>query len=255
MTPGGGANGYATFQFLNVKGHSYDTWKNATNVEDATTSFCYSFERPNNPEGSLTERKKRAQKYYDQFHGKELFEGAKDSIKSGEHTFPHYLQKNYSGSYGDTTIALGGCAPTSLAMVLAGITRNPGITPVTVINSFNEYYGSWTNYYQANGGGTRIRKILGDADFLKKYYNVKATEISSQESIIAQLTDGKAAIGSTPGHILAVIPVPEQYREQGYRFYVLDSANGLSGAYRTVDEVRRKPYGSGFKFNWLLEPI
>lgn len=79
LTIGGGADGLAVYQLLDRRSYygisvAYaDGWKNATTIDDATTAFCYSFERPNASAAakSLPQRKKYAQDYYNQFYGRE----------------------------------------------------------------------------------------------------------------------------------------------------------------------------------------
>ena len=64
LTPGGGADGHANYQFSGFE--SYKTqWENATNIEDATTAFCAGFERPSVPRNEA--RIEAAQKYYDMY--------------------------------------------------------------------------------------------------------------------------------------------------------------------------------------------
>lgn len=65
ITPGGGANGYATYQLLNYNGYSPDDWINATTPEDAAIAFCWSFERPGIPRMDV--RTEAARRYYEQF--------------------------------------------------------------------------------------------------------------------------------------------------------------------------------------------
>ena len=49
LTPGGGANGYATYNLMNNHGYTPDDWKNATTPEQAAEAFCWIFERPGIP--------------------------------------------------------------------------------------------------------------------------------------------------------------------------------------------------------------
>ena len=65
ITPGGGANGYATYQLLTYNGYSPDDWINATTPEDAAIAFCWSFERPGIPRMDV--RTEAARRYYEQF--------------------------------------------------------------------------------------------------------------------------------------------------------------------------------------------
>lgn len=70
MTQGGGANGYANYQFCSYNGYTPNDWYNATTIEDATIAFCWTFERPGIPH--ISDRIKWAKYYYDEFHGKTL---------------------------------------------------------------------------------------------------------------------------------------------------------------------------------------
>ena len=65
ITPGGGADGYASYQLVTYNGYSPDDWKNATTPEDAAIAFCWSFERPGIPRMDV--RTEAARKYYEQY--------------------------------------------------------------------------------------------------------------------------------------------------------------------------------------------
>ena len=74
MTPGGGANGYANYQFMKSsdkydgKKWGAESFRNATTIEDATKAFCYCFERPADS-SSINSRITAAKKYYEAFTG------------------------------------------------------------------------------------------------------------------------------------------------------------------------------------------
>ena len=72
LTGEGDARGYAYFGFMDNAGYSFDLWKNATSVEEATRAFCYSFERPGSEYAisSLPRRISYANQYYNEFKGK-----------------------------------------------------------------------------------------------------------------------------------------------------------------------------------------
>lgn len=76
ITPGGGANGYATYQLLTYNGYSADDWRNASSPEDAAIAFCWSFERPGVPRMSV--RTEAARTYYEQFKDAEKPSGSGD---------------------------------------------------------------------------------------------------------------------------------------------------------------------------------
>ena len=248
LTPGGGADGYASYNLLSNRGYTANDWKNAKDPSEAATVFCYIFERPGKPR--LEVRKQAAERYYKQFSGKEMSYPA-GSVNSNGYTFPHYLQRNYKRRYGASTIAQAGCGPTSLAMILAGLLKNPSITPVTVVENMEAYYPNYSAYYTS--AGTIYSGMLNN-NLLKKCYNVRATSVSTEQGIKA-VESGKSAIGRVQGHILAIVPVPEQYKGQGYRFYIMDSARGLDGPYKSAAEVRAKRASGGeFSILYTIEP-
>ena len=79
LTPGGGANGYASYQMGGTSSSKYDgnrytvsDWKNATDVKTATIAFMAIFERPSyDPSvNHMSGRIDAAQKFYNEFQGK-----------------------------------------------------------------------------------------------------------------------------------------------------------------------------------------
>ncbi len=67
LTPGGGADGYASYQLLRYHGYDGNSWRNATSPEDAATAFCWSFERPGT--ARLEARISAAKTFYDMYNG------------------------------------------------------------------------------------------------------------------------------------------------------------------------------------------
>ena len=55
------------------------------------------------------------------------------------------------------------------------------------------------------------------------------------------------------GHFLALLPVSEDLKAQGYKFYILDSARGHDGPYRSVEEANRVVRGY-LRFNAIIKP-
>lgn len=156
-----------------------------------------------------------------------------DSITLGTYTFPHYKQKDYPGSYGTSTIPKAGCGPTSLAMILSGIKNDPNINPQTVVANIKEY---WPNgsYYVPGAGSSHC---IFSSSFLQKYYGVTSQMNISQETALEALEKGYPVIGGETGHILAIVPVSEELKAQGYKFYILDSARNHDGKYKSVAEA------------------
>ena len=65
ITPGGGANGYASYQLTTYNGYGPSDWKKASTPEDAAVAFCWSFERPGIPRMDI--RKSKAKEYYNKY--------------------------------------------------------------------------------------------------------------------------------------------------------------------------------------------
>ena len=68
LTPGGGADGYADYNFNSSGDYIKENWENATTIEESTRVFCKGFERPQDPEASLSDRITYAKEYYELYH-------------------------------------------------------------------------------------------------------------------------------------------------------------------------------------------
>ena len=156
-----------------------------------------------------------------------------ESITLGQYTFPHYLQKDYPGSYGTSTIPAAGCGPTSLAMILSGIKNDSSITPQTVVANIKDNWPGG-DYYVPGVGSSHC---IFWSSFLEKYYGVTSQMTTSQDTALDALEKGYPVIGGETGHILALLPVSEEQKAQGYKFAILDSARGHSGLYKSVEEA------------------
>ena len=173
-----------------------------------------------------------------------------DYIQAAGYTFPHYLQKNYPRRYGTSTIPKAGCGPTSLAMILAGLKDDTSINPRSVVSDIEEY---WPNggYYVADKGSSHC--IFHNNDFLKKYYGVSSVAYPTEAQALQALQQGYPIIGGEDGHILALIPAPDEYKEQGYKFYILDSARGHDGLYQNVQQANNVVDGN-LRFIAIIKP-
>ena len=78
ITPGGGANGFATYQLVTYNGYSPSDWANASTPEDAAIAFCWSFERPGVARMSV--RTEAAREYYEQFKDLEIPTGSASAV-------------------------------------------------------------------------------------------------------------------------------------------------------------------------------
>ena len=88
LNPAGGADGYAKFQMsgnsssaYNGISYTYNDWKDATDIEDATWAFMALFESPSYDPGTnhIDRRIADSKKYYEMYSGRDL-----DSFKKAE---------------------------------------------------------------------------------------------------------------------------------------------------------------------------
>ncbi|MCL2341514.1 MAG: hypothetical protein FWC53_00100 [Firmicutes bacterium] len=95
-----GLSGYAKNQWIPYS--YYNQWTNSNTVADATAAFQNGFERPLDRTGSLAERTRRAQKYYDEFHGRTMGSGSFLEVAKKCHD---YLRENnyYYSSYANVS--------------------------------------------------------------------------------------------------------------------------------------------------------
>lgn len=94
LTPGGGANGFATYNVLKVKGCSPDDWKNATTPEDAAVAFRKTFERCGEAEANDARRKSEARRFYDEFRGKTRSDSTNGDLITAADKVARYLEEN-----------------------------------------------------------------------------------------------------------------------------------------------------------------
>lgn len=104
MTPGGGADGFATYALTSYGGYSLNDWENASTPEDAAVAFCWIFEKPGIPR--MEERTAAARKYYDMFKDRELssFKGggsSDDIIQTARAVLQEMIDKG--NTYGPQT--------------------------------------------------------------------------------------------------------------------------------------------------------
>lgn len=110
------------------------------------------------------------------------------------------------GMYGDDVIAINGCGPTSLAIVIAGLTGRNDITPydIATYSYQNGYYDNGTSWLLFTKGA--------------KHYGIVGTEIPlSKSKMIEELEQGHPIICSmgkgdftTTGHIITIIGVKDE---------------------------------------------
>ena len=173
-----------------------------------------------------------------------------ESVKSSDgHTYPHYIQYNYADvPYGTTTLAGGGCLPSSLAMILAGLLNDPSITPITVADAIK----SENRSYYTNAGSQWWP--YAESWFLEKHFGVKSKYPITESEALQALKDGYPVLGGEPGHYLVYLPVLEGYEDQGYLFYILDSAKGHDGHVSTLEEAYNRVGSDHINYNAIIYP-
>lgn len=106
------------------------------------------------------------------------------------------------GNYGNSMIAVSGCGPTSLAMVIAGLTGDNSVTPYTVAEFAEE------NGYYVAGSGTSW-DLFSEGS---RHFGIRGKELSlSEASVKKVLQSGHPIICSmrpgdftTTGHIIVL---------------------------------------------------
>lgn len=108
-------------------------------------------------------------------------------------------------NYGNSSVAVNGCGPTALSMVIAGLTGDNTITPYTVAQ-FAEKNG----YYVEGSGSSWLLMIEGAS-----YFGITGTEISlSKDVVFSTLESGIPIICSmrpgdftTTGHFIVLTSI------------------------------------------------
>lgn len=147
LTPGGGADGYANYQF----GSNGENWKNAASVDIATDLYCRYFERPNMKYAHMDVRKEAANKYYNEFHGKTAPTGIGngDVISVCKEVTQHFLSRNVRYSTAGSNLISGNiekcynesnyiCCSTYVSCVL----YKSGLMTANQLNKYN-YHATW----------------------------------------------------------------------------------------------------------------
>ena len=106
------------------------------------------------------------------------------------------------GEYGDSIIAVSGCGPTALSMVVAGVTGNNEVTPYQIAR-----YAMEQGYY-VKGTGTSWDLMRSGCE----YFGIKASEVPLNENAVArELKMGNPIICSmrpgdftTTGHFIVL---------------------------------------------------
>ena len=215
LTPGGGADGYASYQLMNYHGYSPNDWINATTPEDAAIAFCWTFERPGT--ARMEVRTEAARSYYEQF---------KDAEKSSVDGTQYYQGDYAHVPYGSSTLAACGCGPTCFAMVASDYTGTQ-ITPEDAV--------AWCgNTYYVSGAGTSWSYFAAAADHFNLPCAVKDLG-KDINAAVSELQKGNLVISSQSAGLFT----------QGGHFILLSSIDA-SGGIKVRDPNKNNAVNKGY---------
>lgn len=233
LTPGGGADGFATYNLTSYKGYSPSDWENANSAEEAAVAFCWTFERPGIPR--LEERRAAARKYYDKYKGKEKPESKIVLVNNGDGYTQIYNSRNarqykeykqFQGSYKGLmyytygSISHTGCSITSIALVLTGygIDVNPG----DLRNSNN-----LAGHFISRG----VSCVNAAPDSNRIVNNLK-----SGRAMVASISGDLKVNGSSkyyPEHYIALLDI----NDKGDQVYVSDPGSILTNGWASLKDI------------------
>ena len=136
----------------------------------------------------------------------QVFSDTIGTIKKGEYPLLLQYDKRWGyGMYGEEVIAINGCGPTVVSIIIAGLTGRNDITPYDVAS-----YSYTNGYYQDGTSWSFFTKGV-------QYFGITGTELNlSKQNMINELKNGHPIICSmgkgtftTTGHIIAIAGIQE----------------------------------------------
>lgn len=143
ITPGGGADGFASYQLLTYNGYSPSDWENATTPEEAAIAFCWSFERPGVPRMDV--RTEAARRYYEELKDKKKPMGG-DILEVCEQVMNDMISRNVHYSVSEDKliwhdIAAASSAPYACcATYVSSVLYHAGLLTEDQINAYNYHW-------------------------------------------------------------------------------------------------------------------
>lgn len=167
-------------------------------------------------------------------------------ISNGQYSFPEYHQepkvgKNYTlyekinylkGT--KQTLRTDGCNVFASACVVSGLLGDSSVEPISYLKNLKA-----ANIWYANNDQAFNK------DFLKKYYGLNSTTCKTEKEMLELFKSKKgkcAAIGYEYNHYIAIIPIMDA--PEGYKFYVVDSAFGHTGKYKSGKDFKNRTKAS-----------
>lgn len=129
------------------------------------------------------------------------------NVKKGDYPLLLQYDKRWGYAYyGEYNLAISGCGPTTIAMVIAGLTGRNDVTPYTVAK-----YAMENNYYSESG----TKWTLMNEGI--KHFGIKSRELSNSKKLISkELEKGhpiicsmKPGIFTTTGHFIAIVGIKD----------------------------------------------
>ena len=169
LTPGGGANGCASYQLSGISSPRYDgkrykrkDWEKATDLDIATIAFMALFERPSYDSNinHISQRREAAKKYYNEFKGKEAPTVYGTSIPSNvaNSTATQKLSYLFDGNVPTTEATI----KPHLATIDVAITQKNGVKTTKKLTIHNKLAKDVQDVFQtAQNGGFRIYEAAG----------------------------------------------------------------------------------------------
>lgn len=129
------------------------------------------------------------------------------NVKKGDYPLLLQYDKRWGYAYyGEYNLAISGCGPTTIAMVVAGLTGRNDVTPYTVAK-----YAMENNYYSESGTKWALMKEG------IKHFGIKSRELNNSKKLIfKELEKGhpiicsmKPGIFTTTGHFIAIVGIKD----------------------------------------------
>lgn len=215
-------NIYYDYKFRNIENTAISSQEEANNQSKVDLDYLNQLSKSNRKIKSIIENKNKYPQVllemlarnidmtdyvleYEENRG-QVFSDTIGTVQKGQYPLLLQYDKRWGyGIYKDDVIAINGCGPTSLDIILAGLTGRNDITPydIALYSANNDYYQSGTSWSFFTEG--------------VQYFGIKGTEISlSKSNMMLELENGHPIICSmgrgdftTTGHIIAITGIKD----------------------------------------------
>ena len=171
--------------------------------------------------------------YYKQDNGQLIaVDATTTQVSKAAYNTPYYSQRDgrWGGrKYGSYSMDATGCVPTTLAMVISGITGTE-VLPTTVA----DYLYNHTNEFNKDGFGTSSRGIVRAA----QHWDLTTETLFTASAVKEVLSQGHHVLGAVGTSIFAHYPVTHELVLKGYdngKTYVRDPYNAANNGWYPVD--------------------